>query len=436
MENNVRFRWLVTLLIAALLLLFLVSCSADEEPAAVETLPAISEVTEAHNDSDPSAAPSAEETEQESTIAEPTAAAVAEEPASEPSPTPPPPPTSTPAPTPEPQVTPEPTPFPLPDGWLGPENFGTDINPLTGEKMGDPALLQRRPIAIKISNYPELVRPQRGLNNADLVFEHYAEGGATRFTAVFYGQDAHTVGSIRSARLIDFEIPVMYDAAFGYSGSAGALKDRFSGIEWFERIVSPDFGHGGFYRTQPEDPDTDFWHTMFTDTYRIRAILQERGLDVPPQLQNGMLFSPEPPEGGTPAKQIEIKYTGSGVTWWYDSGLGRYFRWNDGVRHNDANRDEQLNFKNIAVVSALHVETKIPETEVGQGANSIEIQIWGEGPATIFRDGQRFEGRWQRNDPKDMLTFTDLDGNPLPLAQGNTWFQLVPTGFDKLYVTS
>ena len=325
---------------------------------------------------------------------------------------------------------------PLPDGWFGPQNFGNDINPLTGEKVEDLALLQRRPIAIKVSNYPELVRPQNGLNNADLVFEHYAEGGATRFTAVFYSEDAHTVGSVRSARIIDFEIPVMYDAAFGYSGSAGTNKDRFAEVDWFERIISPDFGHGGFYRNYPEGEVVDFWHTMFTDTYRLREILQERGLDVRPQLNNGMVFSQEPPEGGTPAEQVEIGYTGNYVTWWYDSGLGRYFRWNDGERHNDANRGEQINFKNIVIVSAQHVETDIPETEVGQGANSIEIQIWGEGSASIFRDGQRFDGRWQRNDPHDMLTFTDLDGNPLPLALGSTWFQLVPLGFDKLYVTS
>ena len=305
-----------------------------------------------------------------------------------------------------------------------------------GEIVEDPAVLQRRPIAIKVSNYPEFVRPQRGLNNADLVFEHYAEGGATRFTAVFYSEDAHTVGSVRSARIIDFEIPVMYDAALGFSGAAGGNKDRFSGVDWFDRIISPDFGHGGYYRTPPEDPDVDFWHTMFTDTYRLRAILQERGLDVAPQLQNGMVFSQEPPEGGTQAKQVEIGYSGNYVTWWYDSGLDHYLRWNDGERHIDANRNEQLNFTNIVVVSARHVESWIPETEVRQGAKSIEIQIWGEGPATIFRDGQRFDGRWQRNDPRDMLTFTDLEGNPLPLSPGNTWFELVPLAFDKLYVTS
>jgi len=434
MENYIKFKWLPLLLLSTLLF---AACTAAGESDAVSSTPATSAAAEAPSTSTANEAPSETSVLEESPVTtEPSPTTAAGQPAGESSPTPPPPPTSTPAPTSEPEQTPESTAVPLPEGWLGPENFADDINPLTGEAVEDPAMLQRRPIAIKISNFPVLVRPQSGLNNADLVFEHYAEGGSTRFTAVFYSEDAHTVGSVRSARIIDFEIPVMYDAAFGYSGAAGGNKDRFSGVDWFERIVSPDFGHGGFYRTPSEDPDVDFWHTMFTDTYRLREILQERGLDVPPQFQNGMVFSPEPPEGGTPAKQIEIKYSGNYVTWWYDSGLGRYLRWNDGVRHNDANRGEQINFTNIVVISARHVESGIPETEVRQGANSIEIQIWGEGPATIFRDGQRFEGRWQRNDPGDMLTFTDMDGNPLPLAPGNTWFQLVPLGFDKLYVTS
>ncbi len=425
MENYIKLKWLPLLLLSTLLF---AACTAAGEPDAVSSAPATSAAAEAPSE------PAALEVVRVTT--EPSPTTVAGQPTDESSPSPPPPPTSTPAPTSEPEQTPESTAVPLPEGWLGPENFGTDINPLTGETVEDPAILQRRPIAIKISNYPELVRPQAGLNNADLVFEHYAEGGATRFTAVFYSEDAHTVGSIRSARIIDFEIPIMYDAALGFSGAAGANKDRFSGVDWFDRIISPDFGHGGFYRAQSENPDADFWHTMFTDTYRLRAILQERGLDVSPELQNGMVFSQKPPSDGTPAKQFEIVYTGNNATWWYDSGLGRYLRWDNGVRHNDANRGEQINFKNIAVVSANHVVTDIPETEIGQGANSIEIQIWGEGPATIFRDGQRFDGRWQRNDPRDMLTFTDLDGNPLPLAPGNTWFQLVPLAFDKLYVTS
>ena len=43
-----------------------------------------------------------------------------------------------------------------------PGNFPADVNPLTGEQVEDPQVLQRRPIAIKVSNYPALVRPQAG----------------------------------------------------------------------------------------------------------------------------------------------------------------------------------------------------------------------------------------------------------------------------------
>lgn len=310
--------------------------------------------------------------------------------------------------------------------------FPDNVNPLTGETVSDTAVLARRPLAVKISNYPPYVRPQAGLNNADLVFEHLAEGNVTRFTAVFYSHDADPVGSIRSGRLIDLEIPLMYDAAFAYSGSAGPVRLMFKDSAFFSRIVSPDFAHGGFYRIA--DPDKLVEHTLFTNTYNLRYILDERGENKAPVFQNFMAFQDEPPPAGIPVTQLEIDYEGTYVTWWYDAGNGRYLRWTDGEPHLDANTGQQLRFTNIIVLAAQHQETDIQEDTAGSGHNSIQIQIWGEGPVSIFRDGQRFEGRWHRDDPQQMLTFTDLDGNVLPLAPGNSFFQLVPLGFDKLHV--
>jgi hypothetical protein len=334
----------------------------------------------------------------------------------------------------EPTKTPPPlptaTPVPLPEGLIGPTNFPENVNPLTGETV-DPAVLAQRPLAIKISNAPAIVRPQSGLNNADLVFEHYAEGGLTRFTAVFYSQDAETVGSIRSGRIIDLEIPKMYDAAFAYSGASGPVRLMFRDSEFFDRIISPDFGHGGFFRV--EDPNKAFEHTLFTNTGNLRYILDQRGQNTPPQFQNGMAFSQEPLNPGQPASQIEIGYDGTYVTWAY--GNGRYTRWTDGIPHLDANTGQQLSFKNIIILAAHHEDTDILEDHVGDGHYSIQIQVWGEGPVSIFRDGVRIDGRWQRSDPHDMLTFTDLDGNILPLAPGNSFFQLVPLGFENLIVS-
>ncbi len=77
------------------------------------------------------------------------------------------------------------------------------INPLTGLIVSDPSKLERRPIAIKISNYPRSVRPQSGLSLADIVYEYYLEQNVTRFMAIFYGNDADKVGPVRSGRFFD-----------------------------------------------------------------------------------------------------------------------------------------------------------------------------------------------------------------------------------------
>jgi hypothetical protein len=61
------------------------------------------------------------------------------------------------------------------------------------------------------------------------------------------------------------------------------------------------------------------------------------------------------------------------------------------------------------------------------------VQIWGEGPVSIFRDGQRYDGIWRRWHRGDMLSFWTKDGSQrLPLKPGNSWFQMVPLGFTGL----
>ncbi|HSJ86019.1 MAG TPA: DUF3048 domain-containing protein, partial [Anaerolineales bacterium] len=53
----------------------------------------------------------------------------------------------------------------------------TDLDPLTGLVPADPSLLERRPLAIKVANYPRYIRPQSGLTLADNIYEYYIEGG-------------------------------------------------------------------------------------------------------------------------------------------------------------------------------------------------------------------------------------------------------------------
>ena len=86
------------------------------------------------------------------------------------------------------------------------------IDPLTGLPPADPSLLQRRPLAIKVENFPRYTRPQYGLTQADVVFEYYAQQFETRFIAVFYGNNPNMVGPVRSGRYFDEHVVRMYHA--------------------------------------------------------------------------------------------------------------------------------------------------------------------------------------------------------------------------------
>ncbi|MDQ7035875.1 MAG: DUF3048 domain-containing protein [Anaerolineae bacterium] len=121
--------------------------------------------------------------------------------------------------------------YPVVEGAIGPTIYADNINPLTGLLVDNIAQLNRRPIIVKISNSPAIVRPQAGLNAADLVFEHYTEVGITRFSAIFYTNAPQRVGSIRSARLIDTELMPMYQGLLAFAGASIGVDKRIYGSE-------------------------------------------------------------------------------------------------------------------------------------------------------------------------------------------------------------
>lgn len=152
----------------------------------------------------------------------------------------PPPPTNTPTPneTKAPAVIQLIVHEPTPVGY-GPADYPYNINPLTGLAVADPAILERRPMVVKITNYPRSVRPQSGLSRADIVYEYYMERGIPRFIAIFYGQDAEYVGPVRSGRFFDEHIFKMYDGVFVFGSADIRILSYFLdlGIHWRNSFV-------------------------------------------------------------------------------------------------------------------------------------------------------------------------------------------------------
>ena len=311
-------------------------------------------------------------------------------------------------------ATPSPTPTPAPLGF----------NPLTGEIVPDPALLAHRPLAVKIVNEPACARPQYGLEQAAVVFEHYVEAWGTRFTAIFYGYEAGRIGAIRSARLVDLELPAIFDAGLVTSGSSSGVRLRLEQAEFADRVIAFQWQH----QCPPlclvpieTVPCADIEHTLFTDLTDLRAAAQEMGFDQSPNL-SGWEFDSVPPLKGQPAASVRVGYLNSPVDWRYEPENGSYHRWQDGVRHVAAETRRRLTARNVVVLFAHHLYTDIRESP---NFYSLEIQFWGQGPALIFRDGLANPATWVRSEREGLFQLLDGAGNPIPLKPGRTWFEFV-----------
>ncbi len=297
-------------------------------------------------------------------------------------------------------------------------------NPYTGLPV--PAEVSaRKPVLIKVANTVE-VRPQSGLNSADVVVEHLSEGSITRFTALFLTNAPKKVGSVRSCRLIDLELPVIFDAALVCSGTSPGVKQlmRNSYAHKNNLTMISDFGpyecgQCPMFRTS----DRSAPHNLFANAGNAWKELDKRGKNQPSTFASWVFSAQAGPEG-KPTNAVEVGYKSGLVSWSYDGASGAWQRALSGKKQIDASTGQPISFTNVIVAYANHVTTLIQEDVTG--AKSIEVQFWGEGPVRIFRDGREYGGKWKRNAEVGNLEFFDPAGNKLPLKPGNSWIEMVP----------
>jgi hypothetical protein len=329
------------------------------------------------------------------------------------------------------------------DDSIGPYTFPSNVNPLTGLMVADATALARRPIVVKISNAPAIVRPQAAIGAADIVFEHYVEGGLTRFSAVFYGQVPQRVGSLRSARLIDHEIVPMFGGILVFWGASIGVDKYIYG----SKAIDPHDIHAPHGFVPPSDyveraykgvlyGAPYFWrddsiivpHNAFGNLEMIWQLAAADGHNQRPILQGLAFLETRPPAQTSTANVIDIRYRATRVRWEYDAISGLYSRFADGQAHLDANTQKQVTAANVVVIYAEHTDTDIVES-VWQGNNiwSTQIALLGEGSAVLCRDGLRYDGYWIRAEREDIIGLRTTDGQILHLKPGNTWFQIIRT---------
>lgn len=317
---------------------------------------------------------------------------------------------------------------------------------------------KRRPLFVMIENTPDS-RPQAGLSRADVVFEAVAEGGVTRFGALFYCGAQYqnlTLAPIRSARtyFIDwasgFNLP-MYTHVGGanVAGPADALGQiRDYGWEGNNDINQFSVGYPTFVRNYNRIPGKEIAteHTMETTTEALWKIADEREwTNLTPQrvvsrktiaaapwqsAYKGWTFEAEKSTSGSTNKISYDFWTGYNqyaVEWNYDVSTDSYKRNNGGEAHVDINNEEQLAAKNVII---LFTTEKGPIDE----KKHMLYTTTGRGKALIFKHGQApIEANWTKKDRESELEFVDVRAKGIELARGQVWISVLANDSEVTY---
>jgi hypothetical protein len=280
---------------------------------------------------------------------------------------------------------------------------------LTGLQV-DPKVNSLPVTGVMIENSQD-ARPQSGLSQAGIVFEAIAEGGITRFLALFQDTSPDNVGPIRSARPYYEQWALGFDAGYAHvGGSPEALADIKS---WGVRDLD-QFANGGSYHRVSSRPAP---HNVYTGIGTLNQLETKKGY-------NSSTFNSLPRKAETPvkvptAKTVNLVLSGPlyNVQYLYDPTTNSYKRSEAGAPHMDANTNTQISPK---VVVALVMPYKIEP----DGYHSDYTTI-GTGPIYVFQDGMVTTGQWAKSSNSSQFIFTDSSGAVIKLNPGQTWLTAI-----------
>lgn len=280
---------------------------------------------------------------------------------------------------------------------------------VNGLPVGDPALLDRRLLAVKIDNHPR-ANPQSGIDQADMVIEVMVEG-ITRFLTFWHESDTDYLGPNRSGRPTDAALLAAFpEPTFTISGAQGWVQNMItgSGINLIKELSEGTFRISG--RAAP--------HNLYVNTFVLRETADTRGYaDNPPE---GPIWEFGPmPETATPASSVDIDFSGNTVIWDWDESEGLWLRTAFGREANYADEDGTENRIGVPVLIALYTEQ--------YSVNGLpSSRTTGQGQAFVFADGKYTQGTWERESEEEWFTLRTESGSVMAVPPGRSWVSLVP----------
>lgn len=272
---------------------------------------------------------------------------------------------------------------------------------------GLPVTEEKGVFAVTIGNNPG-ARPQSGLGEADIVYEVLAEGGITRYMAIYHSRPAEKIGPVRSTRPYFALLAKEWDAVLGHCG--GDPKDIQPLARWNVKDAD-EFKFPSLYWREDSRKAPD---NLYTNTERL-ALASSEEISPPPERYDFGSWSESPLEA------MKIIYSGN-YTVQYVLNDGKYLRYlienGTAKEHCDLDTDESLEISNVIIQFANH---KVVYSDLG-----LEIDLVGSGEATYLLGGEYGEGTWIKEDIQSPTVFLDENGDKIKPVPGQTWIQIAP----------
>jgi hypothetical protein len=290
--------------------------------------------------------------------------------------------------------------------------------PLSG-RMVEKERTTRKPMAVVIENHPD-ARPQSGLNEAAVVYETLAEGGITRFLAIFQENDVTEIGPVRSARPYFVNWAESYKAIYAHVGGNIDALDLIGKIKNFYDINQFVFGNYFWRDVKKYAP-----HNVYTTTQKLIDAARSKGYPVTDDSISAYLFKDDEEEGKRPADfSFVVNFNPNfAVTWTYSAKSNEFNRFMQGKAQTDSVTKEQIKAKNVIVMFS---DFSYGTTRYGEQAT--KIRTTGTGSAIFYIDGLRSTGTWKRSEVANPTRFYDVNGLEVKLNAGTTWICVAPTG--------
>ena len=296
----------------------------------------------------------------------------------------------------------------------------TVASTLTGLQV-DPSVNQRPVTAVMVENSTD-ARPQSGLDQAGVIFEAIAEGGITRFLAIYQDTQPNYIGPVRSSRPYYLQWTLGFDAGYAHvGGSPEALQDIKT---WNVRDLDQFYNSGAYQRiTSRYAP-----HNVYTSIAELNTLEQSKGYTS--STFSGFARKPDSPSKTPNATSIDMTFSGPDFNthYDYDASTNSYKRSEGGAAHMELNKDGTQ----VQITPKVLVALVMPYSLESDGYHS-DYQTIGSGAASIFEDGTVVQGTWTKTSNTSQFTFSDSSGHPIKLNAGQTWISALATSLDISY---